>query len=101
MTQLKTLNNFIEEHSNDCYNCEGFNNSITTDFADKIKKEAINWIKTLEQADDLPSNWNCKGKRKKREELGVDDFWDGDDMCHQSIIDWIKHFFNITNEDLK
>ena len=54
-----------------------------------LKKEAINWIKSISIG-----NFGMKGQ-----------FRDPTDeerrIVKESVVDWIKHFFNITPEDLK
>lgn len=54
-----------------------------------LKMEAINWIKSLEKQIKGETDWYFLPQMK------------GLDLDEKSIIMWIKHFFNITEEDLK
>jgi len=75
MTTLKTLKDFEF-----IYGACGESGSTTTGMTgiDEVKQEAIKWIKALN---------NCSG-------------FDGS-YDNIAIKKWIKHFFNITEEDLK
>ena len=76
MTQLKTLKNLGVDES-------GKGDNIVS-HAD-LKKEAINWIKYVQECrdgqhtQDISTNFKMAYKAEK----------------------WIKHFFNITDEELK
>jgi len=75
MTELKTLKDmeFV-----DCM----IGHPSDEVFRDILKQEAIKWIKAQE---DVKECWDfC-------DEYG----------CDKQFIGWIKHFFNITEEDLK
>ena len=77
MTELKTLLDIQR-----CSICD-------TDF--KIRQEAIKWIKTFRnQSDDFVG-------------IALSDAKKGEEVNLMISIDetWIKHFFNITEEDLK
>ena len=65
-------------------------------FIKKLKQEAIKWIKELQRIEKRSCGYYCP-----RCEVGWSDnqqnyCWD----CGLKI-SWIKHFFNITSEDLK
>ena len=90
MEKLKTLKDIElrdEIHkTHDCKACEGFSNctdELENNILNKIKQEAIKWIKSY----------------------NIDkDSWTGKDIPspeNNLICVWIKHFFNITEEDLK
>ena len=72
MTELKTLKD-IE--------LQGSTMSIANNY-EKIKQKAIKWIELLEtdEGDDYYSDPYC---------------------CKPTLIGWIKHFFNITEEECK
>ena len=58
----------------------------------ELRNEAVKWIKELQvKAQPLTIHAN------------VGEIWNKafDAMLYQSKINWIKHFFNITEEDLK
>ena len=95
MTQLKTLKDIIWEfklgrNKTEHSLCKKYVYSV-------LKQEAIKWIKELqdyygEYASDYPEN--------------LQDFvtytgQDGDIPTTDSVISWIKYFFNITEDDLK
>lgn len=53
-----------------------------------LKQEAIKWIKRLKLEKEGNEEWNFLPMHF-------------DEESHEAIIVWIKHFFNITEEDLK
>lgn len=67
----------------------------------ELKHEVINWIKVLKnnkefvlKGDERIINiWKPQTRFLICEALEIN--------IHEAIIDWFKHFFNITNEDLK
>lgn len=75
MTELKTLKDFDFTLVDENGEYEGLR--------DELKQEAIKWIKKEEE------------RREFREHKGY-----STSECN-CIINWIKHFFNITEEDLK
>ncbi|MBI2136845.1 hypothetical protein HYU06_07270 [Candidatus Woesearchaeota archaeon] len=84
-TDLKTLKDFpLIKHYNilKSYPCVSI---------DTLRSEAIKWIKELNQA----KNNYCKGHYYFMLEESVD----ASDIT--SVIKFIRHFFNITDEDLK
>jgi len=64
---------------------------------DGLKQEAIKWIKRLENYE---KHINYSTSRKGYELIN---FLDHEEEFHIPIylVRWIKHFFNITEEDLK
>ena len=68
-----------------------------------IKEEAIKWVKDLKEAVWTPSLLNCEGKYDKWKEhiKPYEDFYDEEYNSFEEVMNWIKHFFNITEEDLK
>ncbi len=54
-----------------------------------LKQEAIKWIKELEKTMPDPMNSIIPEIAIRKKDY------------HQGTINWIKHFFNITEEDLK
>ena len=80
MTQLKTLKDMEKEH-------EKYTDEDRLVVADEVKQEAIKWIKCLQERE--------KGIIATQNE--VPEYGYG----VSEAIAWIKHFFNITDEDLK
>ena len=80
MTELKTLKDLVETKDH-CSTWE------TIGFADEkeLKEEAIKWIKELKRVDRHFSKIDIKYRK----------------CCRNSTMNWIKHFFNITEDDLK
>ena len=110
MTELKTLKD-LKEKEIMCEDCDyeyGVHkkNFDYPDYVDykKLKQEAIKWLKELHKYYTWSSvNKYLKPKfpEKIEDELGVcsDNI---DCICGETaIIEFIKHFFNITEEDLK
>jgi len=60
----------------------------------ELKQEAIKWIKEIKKIDNI---------REKDYQLANRIGLDGADLycCPYILIRWIKHFFNITSEDLE
>lgn len=95
MAKLKTLKQltYIIEH--DCSyppikgeELEDFNDvSVGT-----LRKEAIKWIKALEESH---KEWSNSKKH------GLSDTFVFVDYNEDQLIGFIKHFFNVTEEDLK
>lgn len=90
MTELKTLNDMdFKIPGNKTEHSLG-NRYIKSD----LRQEAIKWIKTLNNIDQGNSKSVCEEVDKL--------FHTSDPICAVDIAqDWIKHFFNITAEDLK
>ena len=84
--ELKTLKDFREVH------VAGYGYIKGT--ADKIelKAEAIKWVKHIETGEEV----DCGKVRFKWDKRSQ---WTG--PSGQVLTEWIKHFFNITEEDLK
>ncbi len=63
---------------------------------DYLREEAIRWIKKIEP-------FNCSSNiPKKYQKFFLDVGGDcGSEECCDNLIEFIKHFFNITEEDLK
>ena len=76
--KLKTLKDF-----------EGIN--LNPAEIELLKQEAIKWIKGLKQGASDHLNYKI-GNPKDAAKIIIDNF---------QIINWIEHFFNITEEDLK
>ena len=89
MTNLKTLKDILHI----CYECKRINNftdSCTLCIQeDKLKQEAIKWVKELQE-----EKQRCVPIGEKEDNMG---FW----YIQDNQIDWIKHFFNLTEEELK
>jgi len=79
MSELKTLK--------DCYMSDGRN------FEQKLKEEAIMWIKSIYCFTETEID------KFYYEYLGRETIYSEEGK--QAIINFIKHFFNITEEDLK
>lgn len=74
MKTLKDLKFYLDEPNNIC------GHETVVCFWD-LKQEAIKWIRKLEDYIDNSGNTDIEHK--------------------QSVINWIKYFFNITEKDLK
>lgn len=78
MGELKTLKDIDKE-------LDSWYDRSTADFVlIKLKEEAIKWIKDLE--DNYYVDYDCPRC---------------DEQTQYIVADWIKHFFNITDKDLK
>jgi len=88
MTQLKTLTDLIAN--------EGFvpEECCSVSLTD-LKQEAIKWIKLLANETNLirTNNFHLPYQPKPEEWIQIEQ--------RLSKIDWIKHFFNITEEELR
>jgi len=82
--KLKTLKDLEKEH-------EGFTYEDRLVTGDEIKEEAVKWIKHYREI-------NKKDKRIADDDRDVRGVKFGANYLVQG---WIKHFFNITEEDLK
>lgn len=58
---------------------------------DSLKQEAIKWIKLMQYDEDYN---NCLNNK-------FEQFKDSEFLMYHQVTNWIKYFFNITNEDLK
>lgn len=87
MKELKTLKDLIEIVEEN--GSEGFDTEVI--FPDTLRQEAIKWIKELKKEDaEDKVNLTRFFAYSIEEEPQVD-----------NLIDWIKHFFTITEEELK
>ena len=82
MTELKILKDF------ETLKCEDYSGSNLIK-EDELRQEAIKWIKELKKSDNHNHSTCFPGSEC--------DWCAGKD----SQVEWIKHFFNITEEDLK
>ena len=80
--ELKTLNDFRARDNRN--NPEPFIRNIVLD---ELKEEAIKWAKYHRDG---------KEKARKKAKPGKPGIW-----LERNNEDWIKHFFNITEDDLK
>ena len=94
--KLKTLKDIMEEFKSDCI-AKDFTESVMINkplvganayYLDRLKQEAIKWIKELEQ--------NGLSYKFKENEYPL---WKRGQP--EAIKEWIKHFFNITDKDLE
>jgi len=71
-----------------CPKC-GMNHTFSEEL---LKQSAIEWIKELEEIDDnnIPSVFECKNCE-----------CEGYNGVCENIIKWIKHFFNLSDEDVR
>ena len=93
--KLKTLKDLIEQTHKDLHswedcssdgNCPKPNPRGAVDFFnDKLKAEAVKWVRWSERREVVNSN-------KKEFFMAT---------AHNTTKSWIKHFFNLTEEDLK
>jgi len=88
MTELKTLKD-LEEITYKRLRKEKSMSLTWQDMEKTIRQEAINWIKELED-----------NTYEERIEQFVEVYHDGRKYASH-VINWISHFFNITEEDLK
>jgi hypothetical protein len=65
----------------------------------ELKHEAIKWIKHIQE--DIKQVRELQGRALLEESLLGRVAVNGLDECLESQIQWIKDFFNITDEDLK
>lgn len=79
----------LEPYSALCFSC--LQKVIESD----LRAEAIKWIKGMENAR------YGDGENFKERLKGFEDFYDDEYDSFSEVINWIKHFFNITDEDLK
>lgn len=80
MTQLKTLKDLFTDFDDHDMNPNG----VISDFQNDLKAEAIKWIKELEE----------------NPQPNTSQFYDENDDSYLAVT-FIKHFFNITDEELK
>lgn len=90
--QLKTLKDMKNIESFECETCNTKHNFIYFKSDNSLRKEAIKWIKELER---INKQYNSRGENVIV--LSLYDKING----NKSKIEWIKHFFNLTEEDLK
>jgi hypothetical protein len=97
MTELKTTKEIFEKHGFE----SGIHGSLIS--LDLLREEAIKWIKQLEKQQDINDR---EGSSKLNDKLTQ--FAYGEDVRMVGMIyefepsmNWIKHFFNITDRDLK
>lgn len=111
---MKTLKDIqVILHPDDCPKSERFSGLLThpdqealrtgyccghTDGLVQLRQEAVKWIKELQKLTDN-GKW-AKGLRNDLGDFGsYNDFDDYTDF--EGLINWIKHFFGINEEDLK
>jgi hypothetical protein len=106
MSKLKTLKDFKCE----CYGCQDYGRHIVEKngaicFEEneqsavnvfELRSDAIKWIKELR---DLPEV--AYYKRYNLPDYQLSENVDGVNRGITDVIEWIKHFFNITEEELK
>ena len=105
MTELKTLKDLDWEQA-EWWDEDGEGN-IESGFDESgcigiLKQEAIKWIKEIESNNLIDKN--CKTCMENKTKMihqsdGIPIIFDESEQ--QLLIEWIQHFFNITNEDLK
>ena len=86
MTELKTLKDIVT-----CPDCKAITPCKDTEV---IRKEAIKWIKEFSKEED-----EVMEKYGRNNPEIFHDFEPTCEVC--VVINWIKYFFNITEEDLK
>jgi hypothetical protein len=90
MTKLKTLKDLKTELGH-CEGCEGDIGTCDCEcYNKKLRWEAIKWIKYLQESKKLPNHIKVHGVDILIKKNGIEE-----------IIEWVKQFFNITEEDLK
>jgi len=66
-----------------------------------LKEEAINILKAFKEFEDTDKhNWSFNGQIEKLKQLGIKEFFDFEEGDNGRLKDFIKHFFNISSEDL-
>jgi len=102
-TELKTLKDFLDAIKPSEYRhvLEGAqfseddtrNGTATREFIEKtLRQEAIKWVKRFNQCSDNPTaeNPECPG------------FFENSDYHeHGAVVEWLTHFFNLSEDDLK
>ena len=75
-----------------CVECDATGGEFV--YTEELKAEAIKWIKEInyKQYDAKNKNYDCV--------VEGCDINCGEYVC-DNVVDWIKHFFNITEDDLK
>jgi hypothetical protein len=86
VTDLKTLKDFNPELSSEM---NGYGQAMQ-----EIKQEAIKWIKVLEKSHRDWTESSSHGLNGSKE-------FDFLDYNEEEICEYIRHFFNITEEDLE
>jgi hypothetical protein len=87
MIELKTLKDF-EKNKN------FMGDNI---LRDEVKKEAVKWVKAIHTS--IHNKTEYLKQEKIREDYG---FFKGNNWKENSpLYEWVKHFFNITEEDLE
>ncbi len=83
-------NGWFEDHHYE-YNQYMSNYKRVVTKSEDLKQEVIKWIK------ELSKEYNSVDKPIKRYYISTDNSI----IINKELITWIKHFFNITNDDLK
>ena len=91
MTELKTLKGLEWKTYHSC-TCGGYEEGCLSCFDEDLKKEAIKWVKRIDN--DLKPYESTQGTLQKNKDV---DFVVGNIATRE----WIKNFFNITEDDLK
>jgi len=94
MTELKTLKDFKTPKGCD-YICKTL---VLRD----LKQEAIKWVKEISKDRSIGVQLFTDGKKRKGNPIGKAIYGDEErKLINKEKIEWIKHFFNLTEEDLK
>ncbi len=83
MIELKTLKDIKEDIDSEQWEFDSAWSPGAYRALELLKQEAIKWIKELKETDEF-----------SEDEQGIFD-------NNYNVQEWIKHFFNITEEDLK
>ena len=86
---MKTLKDITEHGFNHGKGPKDFvGASYTADFIIELRQSAIEWVKELETYDETKDHHNWRMIWSTKEEINA-------------VIEFIKEFFNLTDEDLK
>ena len=92
MTQLKTLKEIIWELMQDTKLRHPARIEL------QIRQEAIKWIKELSKPAQMDLNFAVIHKIRGFQKKQIENIWGNN---NKAKVEWIKHFFNITDEELK
>ena len=96
MTELKTL----KDLSDNCLLRK--DNCCVPNYVKELKQEAIKWVKLIEKDKTIGIQLFTDRKKRKGNPIGTAYYGDEErKIINREKIEFIKHFFNITEEELK
>lgn len=105
--KLKTLRELQEKWID--YQMNDDDKAMILDLFDDLKGEAVKWIKELKRVDIEYTPFDEKNKNELRKkvfedifgiEIVLDDEYDWQYVMRDFLVSFIKHFFNLTEEEL-